>query len=195
MDFGIWVSPDALKGPPPDTFPELNRLFPGVEIGIVTNFRLSEYLDFRFLPGISLGQRNLLYYDGVGRDNDSPITEMKIGSTFINLPFNVRYEAKRENNYRPYLIGGANIRWDMARNKDFNGEKGIYIKLQPFDIYWEGGFGIDFYLPYFKLSTEIKYSVGMLNVLSPDKHDLYPGYVSSIDELKSRIFTFSFHFE
>ena len=188
MDFGIYPSEKALQN---DTFPELNKLAPGIDVGIVTNFRLSEYWDFRFLPGISLGQRNLLYYNS----DDEAFVEMILGSTYINLPFLIRYEAKRQNNFRPFLIGGVNFRWDMAKNKDFNADKGIYVKLKPFDVYAEAGFGVDFYLPYFKLTTEIKYSVGNLNILSPDKDDTYPGYVESIDKLKSRMFTISFHFE
>lgn len=197
MDFGIYPSKTAVSKSHRDTFPELNTLSPGVDISIVTNFRLGEYLDFRILPGISLGQRNLTYYKNVSSEPDSAkaFHEMNLGSTFINLPFNLRYEAQRERNFRPYLIGGVNFRWDMARNKDFNSDEGIYIKLEPFDVYVEGGFGIDFYLPYFKLSTEIKFSVGMMNVLSPDKHETYPGYVTSIDKLKSRMVSLSFHFE
>lgn len=188
MDFGVYPSQQSLKN---DTFPELNKLAPGIDIGIVTNFRISEYWDFRFLPGISLGQRNLLYYNR----KEKPIDEMILGSTFINLPFIIRYEAKRQNNFRPYLISGVNFRWDMARNKDFNAAEGIFVKLEPFDVYLEAGFGIDFYLPYFKLSTELKFSVGHFNVLSPDAHDNYPAFVNSIDKLKSRMVSLSFHFE
>ena len=191
MDFSIYPSQAALKN---DTFPEINKLSPGVDIGIVTNFRVSEYLDFRFLPGISLGQRNLDFYESSDSTWNSH-SQMNIGSTFINLPFNIRYEAQRIYNYRPYVIGGVNFRWDMARNKDFNSDEGIFIQLEPFDIYYEAGFGVDFYLPYFKLSVELKYSVGNFNVLSPNKHDSYPEYVDSIDKLKSRLFSVSFHFE
>lgn len=194
MDFGIYHSEFALEE---DVYPEINQLSPGIDISIVTNFRLGEYLDFRILPGISLGQRNLTYYENVSPDPDSvkAFHEMNLGSTFINLPFNLRYEAEREKNYRPYLIGGVNFRWDMARNKDFDADDGIYVKLEPFDVYVEGGFGVDFYLPYFKLSTEIKFSVGTMNVLSPDKEENNPEYVLSIDKLKSRMVSLSFHFE
>jgi len=198
MDFGIYTSEYAISNSNArqDTFPDITTLSPGVDISIVTNFRMGRYLDFRFLPGISLGQRNLTYYTDVqSNGSDSAFHEMRIGSTFINLPFNLRYEAQREKNYRPYLIGGVNFRWDMARNKDFNSTENIFVKLKPFDVYVEGGFGVDFYLPYFKLSTEIKFSVGMLNVLNPDKHETNPGYVSSIEKLKSRMVSLSFHFE
>jgi hypothetical protein len=197
MDFAVYPSDYSLEH---DIYPEVNKLSPGVDIGIVTNFQLSKYLDFRVLPGISLGQRNLLYYENVD-DNENEnevIHEMKLGSTFINVPFLLRYEAQREKNYRPYLILGTNLRWDMARNKDFNVDEGIFIKLEPFDAYLEGGFGIDFYLPYFKLSTELKFSIGMMNVLSPDVYSENPDnadYSLAIDKLKSRMVSLSFHFE
>lgn len=195
MDFGIYPSEASLSpdGNRIDTFPEINRLSPGIDIGIVTNFRLTEYLDFRLLPGISLGQRNLNYYT-----EDTVLTDhspMNIGSTFINVPVALRYEAKRFRNIRPYIIGGVNFRWDMARNKDFNEDEKIYVKLQPFDIYMEGGMGMDFYLPYFKLSVELKLSVGTLNVLDPDRHDTHHVYVDALDKLKSRMVSLSFHFE
>jgi len=198
MDFGIYPSQQALAQPDigrRDTFPEINTLSPGIDIGIVTNFRISEYLDFRFLPGISLGQRNLSYYTNLSGDTTESLGVMHIGSTFINLPFALRYEAKRYHNFRPYLIAGVNFRWDMARNKDFNADENIFVKLQPFDAYLEGGMGADFYLPYFKLSIELKLSVGTLNVLDPDKHERFPGYVSSLEKLKSRMVSLSFHFE
>jgi len=214
MDFGIYPAQGSidLDGTRLDTFPEINRLSPGIDIGIVTNFRINKYLDFRFLPGISLGQRNINYYThpdngNSGQSDGTPInasdssafltdeSPMNIGSTFINVPFILRYEAQRYYNFRPYIIAGVNLRWDMARNKDFNADEDIYVKLKPFDIYMEGGLGADFYLPYFKLSVELKLSVGTLNVLDPDRDDQNPGYVSSLDKLKSRMVSLSFHFE
>jgi hypothetical protein len=120
---------------------------------------------------------------------------MSIESTFIDLPFLIKYKADRIKNYRPYLIGGVNIRNDMARNKEFNEDEKIYIKLIPLDIYYEIGFGIDFYLTFFKLSTEVKYSVGTRDVVSSDASQDYPEYANSIDSFKSRMFMVSFHFE
>jgi len=160
MDFGINPS---MKFNGTDTLiPELNNLSPGFHVGVVSSLRLSDNFDFRFLPGITLGQRNVLFYDQDGNLN----SEMSIESTFIDLPFLIKYKANRIKNYRPYLIGGVNIRNDMARNKEFNEDEQIYIKLKPFDIYYEIGFGIDFYMTFFKLSTELKYSVGTRDVVS-----------------------------
>jgi outer membrane protein with beta-barrel domain len=120
---------------------------------------------------------------------------MKIESTFIDLPLLLKYKATRINNTRPYLIGGINVRNDMARNKEFNEDEEIYIKLKPFDVYYELGVGIDFYLAFFKFSTEIKYSVGTLNVVSSNAYEEYPQYANSMDSMKSRMFMISLHFE
>jgi len=120
---------------------------------------------------------------------------MKIESTYIDLPLLLKYRATRINNVRPYLIGGVNVRNYMARNKEFNEDEEIYIKLRPFDIYYEVGVGVDFYLAYFKFSTEIKYSVGTLNVISSDAYEDFPQYANSIDKMKSRLFMVSLHFE
>ncbi len=187
MDFSVDPSNETWRN---DTLSEINNLSPGFHVAIISNIRLGENLDFRFLPGISLGQRNLLFYEeGV------PISEMKIESTFIDLPFQLKYKADRINNFRPYIIGGFNVRNDMARNKDFNEDEKIFIKLKPFDVYYEMGFGIDFYSPFFKFSIELKYSVGTMDVLSHEANKTHPQFTDSIDKLNSRLFMISFHFE
>ncbi|MDX9695685.1 MAG: porin family protein [Bacteroidales bacterium] len=192
MDFGITPS---MKVNGTDTLiPELNNLSPGFHVGVVSSLRLSDQFDFRFLPGITLGQRNVLFYNKIDGLNVFD-KEMSIESTFIDLPFLIKYKADRIKNHRPYLIGGVNIRNDMARNKEFNEDEQIYIKLKPFDIYYEVGFGLDFYMTFFKLSAELKYSVGTRDVVSSDASQDYPEYANSIDSFKSRLLMFSLHFE
>ena len=191
MDFKLTPSMSSDPLSSEILYPELNDLVLGFHVGIVSNLRLTEYLDLRFLPGISLSTRRILFYDS----NKDVVSEMEIESTFIDLPLSIKYKATRINNTRPYIIGGINVRNDMARNKEFNEDDEIYIKLKSFDIYYEFGVGIDFYSTYFKFSTEIKYSVGVLNVISPDVADDYPQYANSIDKLNSRMFMVSLHFE
>lgn len=191
MDFKFTPTMNTFGTDSAILIPEINKLVPGFHVAVVSSLKLNDYFDLRFLPGISLGQRNILFYD----KNNEVESEMKIESTFIDLPFIIKYKATRINNIRPYLIGGLNIRRDMARNKEFNEDEGIYIKLNPLDIYYEIGFGFDFYLAYFKLSTEIKYSVGTFNVVSSDASEDFPRYANAIEKLNSRMFMVSFHFE
>ncbi|NOQ26374.1 MAG: outer membrane beta-barrel protein [Bacteroidales bacterium] len=193
MDFKITPSMNEYGADSKLLYPELNDLLTGFHVGIVSNLRLTEFLDLRFLPGISLGTRKILFYD----ENHNLDREMKIESTFIDLPLLLKYKATRINNTRPYIIGGVNVRNDMARNKEFIEEEkaAVYIKMKSFDIYYDLGAGVDFYLTYLKFSFEIKYSVGMLNVVSSDSYDDDPQYANSIDKLNSRIFMVSLHFE
>jgi len=191
MDFKLTPTLDTYGADSAMLVPEINKLVPGFHVAVVSSLKLNEYFDLRFLPGISLGQRNILFYD----ENNKVDSEMKIESTFIDIPIIIKYKANRINNTRPYLIGGLNIRRDMARNKEFNEDEKIYIKLNPFDIYYEIGFGFDFYLAYFKLSTEIKYSVGTFNVVSSQASEDFPQYANAIEQMNSRMFMVSFHFE
>jgi len=191
MDFKLTPTLDTYGADSAMLVPEINKLVPGFHVAVVSSLKLNEYFDLRFLPGISLGQRNILFYD----ENNKVDSEMKIESTFIDIPIIIKYKANRINNTRPYLIGGLNIRRDMARNKEFNEDEKIYIKLNPLDIYYEIGFGFDFYLAYFKLSTEIKYSVGTFNVVSSQASEDFPQYANAIEQMNSRMFMVSFHFE
>jgi len=168
--------------------PDVSSLIPpGFQVQIVSDLKLGENFNLRFLPGICFGQRSIAFY----RQSDTleDIT-MHIGSAFLDFPLSLKYRAKRLNNYRPYIIGGLNYRYDMAsRNK----EK-MYLRIRPGDIYFESGIGIDWYLPYFKLGTELKLGVGLRNLLEIGNVDK-PQYQNSLQGIKSYIVGLSFHFE
>ena len=195
MDFrikngrGIEVSPD-LK----DTtqyFVDVSHLTPGFNVNAVVDYRLSDNFHLRFLPGYAFGQRNLNFFSPDGKLQH----QMKIESSFIDLPFGIKYAADRINNVRPYLLFGGNFRLDLASYKKLNVQKGVLLRLAKADAYYEIGFGTDFYLEYFKFSIEFKYSVGIFNVLSNDNAEGAENYVQAIEMMNSRIFMISFHFE
>jgi hypothetical protein len=161
---------------------------PGFHIQVITNYRLGEYFDARFLPGISFGQRTLNFFQG-----DSLVSDKhRLESNYLEFPLLLKYKAKRIDNFRPYLITGANFRVDLA--KTFNETEGIFIDLNLFDVFYEIGAGIDFYLPYFKFSTELKFSYGLLNDLKK-RSTSSPQYQNSIEKLNSTLVMLSFHFE
>ena len=186
MDFRVDHSDNAYDS----LYAEVSRLSPGFHIQIVSNLRLAKYFDLRFLPGISFGQRYLKYIH-----NSEELSEMKLESSFIEFPLLLKYKAKRLNNYRPYLIGGLNVRIDMAARREHDEEDKIYIRLKTYDLYYEVGFGIDFYLPYFKLTSELKLAVGIRDVLNQEPDAGYPHFTTAIDRLTSNLVFLSFHFE
>jgi hypothetical protein len=187
MDFSIQRS---MLGVQHDTIADVSRIEPGFHVLIVSDLRLGEYFDLRFQPGISFGQRNLNFmHDG------KSINEMKVESNFLDFPLLLKYKAKRLNNFRPYLLGGFSVRYDMAAKKGYDEQTDVYIRLKPMDFYYELGGGADFYLPYFKFSMELKLAIGMRDVLVHDPAPNHEIFVNSIDRLTSNLVMLSFHFE
>jgi hypothetical protein len=161
---------------------------PGFHIQIITNYRLNDYFDVRFLPGISFGQRDVNFFK-----KDKLVSDKhKLESNYLEFPILLKYKAKRLDNFRPYMITGLNCRVDLA--KTYSEDDGIYLDLGLFDVFYEIGAGIDFYLPYFKLSTELKFSYGFLNDLKK-KNTKEPKFQNSIEKLNSTLVMLSFHFE
>jgi len=189
MDFFVTHDP---AGYAQDTlYANVSKLLPGFNIGIVSDLRLAKYWDLRFLPGISFGQRDLIYY----RNQVVYNSKQRIESSFLEFPLILKYKAKRINNFRPYLMAGINYRIDMASRKAYNPDKAIYVRLKALDLYHEEGFGIDFYLPYFKLTTELKVSTGFRNILVSEPSAEKPEFARALQRLRSQIWVLSFHFE
>ena len=167
---------------------------PGFHLGPIINIRLAEYVDFRTLIDLSFGQRNLDYTlkDTIGNlDQPYSIHRMTIESIFLEIPAQIKYKAKRINNYRPYVIFGATSKWDMAAKKKIKDEDQPMIRFKSFDVYWEAGVGVDYYLPFFKFATELKYQVGMFDIVNRDNTQ----YTGAINKMTSRMLVLSFHFE
>ena len=170
---------------------DISKLTPGFTVGIVTNLRLTESLDLRFLPGMSFGERKLTY--NIPVVSSSGTTEnFSIKSTFLDFPLLIKYKARRMNNQRPYLIGGFAYRIDISKT----GQEDL-VRLKPFSSSIEAGMGWDNYLQFFRLSTELKFSIGMNNILDegPDVTKQLQVYSNAFSRLTSNMFILSFHFE
>ena len=171
---------------------DISKLTPGFTVGIVTNLRLSESFDLRFLPGMSFSERKLVYNIPVIDLNSTKNTDFySIKSTFLDFPLLVKYKAKRMNNQRPYLVAGGAYRIDISKT----GKEDL-VRLKPFSKSLEAGVGWDSYLQFFKLSTELKFSFGLDNVLdSSPGGKQYKVYSSAFSRLSTNMFILSFHFE
>ncbi len=189
MDFKI--TPSQKYYQQDSLVPKVSILNPGINIQIVTDLRPADYLDIRFLPGVSFGQRVIRFYKNKVLVND----QQKLESSFLEFPLLLKFKGDRLNNVRPYVIGGLNFRYDLAGKKEFDDSKPIYIRIKRPDLYYEVGAGMDFYLTYFKLSVEIKMSNGIGNVLVQEAAPGHPQFFNAIEKLKSQIWVLAFHFE
>ena len=171
---------------------DISTLTPGFTVGIVTNLRLAESFDLRFLPGMSFGERKLSYNIPVQDVNDpGQKGYYSIKSTFLDFPLLLKYKSRKMNNQRPYLIAGGAYRIDISKS----GQEDL-VRLKPLSAYVEAGVGWDSYLQFFRLSTELKFSFGLNNILDDGPKNTQPQvYSNAFSKLTSNVFTLSFHFE
>ena len=161
----------------------------GFNLGIVSNLRLGKYTDLRFIPTLVFGERILNYQ--FNNQSNLSLTDKRIESTLIDFPVSLKYKSARYNNFRTYVMCGVKYSLDIASQSEIDDEGQELVKLNNHDLMIEGGFGIDFYLQYFKFSPQIKISHGIINILSKDK----TLYTQTIDNLKTNSWMISFTFE
>ena len=172
---------------------DIAQLTPGFTVAIVSNLRLTENLDLRFLPGLSFGNRKVVYNVPL-HDVKNPDTKdfYSLRSTYLDFPLLLKYKSKRIINNRPYMIGGLATRYDISKSP-----KDDLVRMKKLTYYVEAGMGWDVYLQFFRLSTELKYSFGLGNSLgaAPTDGTQLTYYNQAIKKLSSHILTLSFHFE
>lgn len=188
-DFTIYKNSQLFNNDTLSIFGIESNSMPGFFLGPIFNIRIGKYLDLRFLIDISFTQRNFNYYS-IGSDSTKKITKIKVPSSFVELPILLKVKGKRLDNVKPYFIVGGAAKYDLASMRKMNPDE-PHLKIAPFDVYLELGPGMDFYLPYFKFSVELKYSNGFMNLLETDNSI----YSQPLDALKSHSFMLSFHFE
>ena len=161
---------------------------PGFNLGIVTNLKIGDYFDFRFLPTLSFAERNIQYNSN---SRITPFSQRKVESVFVELPFHVRYKSAVYRDIRLFVIAGVKYSFDVASDSRSR-QADTLVKVSPTDFQLEYGAGMQFFFPYFIFSPEFKISQGIGNTLIFD-----PNLEEStiLEKLLSRTFTISLHFE
>jgi hypothetical protein len=184
-------------------YAEVSILRPGFHVHALSNLRLAKNFDLRFTPGIAFGGVREINYITTNNSIDQEDNPVKIESNFLEFPLLIKYKSMRLNNFRPYLISGGNMRFDLAATKKTWGrtrKENNLVLVKPFDFYYEIGMGFDFYMEYrLKVAIELKYSVGINNVLRKlpveIQNDSDAIYTNILDRLFSRMFLVTVHFE
>lgn len=163
----------------------------GFNVGLIGNLRLSDHLDFRFEPGLAITQRNLMFPNF--EDDQDRLREVK--STYIHLPFLMKFSAKRTGNIKPYLIGGLSTALNLGSNSDAPDDNSNQrFRMTKWSSFYEVGFGIDIYFEYFKFSPSIRGVFSTKDELIRDNDPNSP-WTSNIGSMQTRgIFVnFAFH--
>ena len=185
-DFKIFQSRDFVLN---DSIAKVESVTgPGCNLGIVTNLKIGDYFDFRFLPTLSFAERTLEYNK---ESRVTPFSQRKVESVFVELPFHARYKSAVYKDIRLFVIAGVKYSFDVASDSRSRQADSL-VKISPTDFAVEYGAGIQFFFPYFIFSPEFKISQGIGNTLIYDAN-LEESTV--LEKVLSRTFTISFHFE
>jgi hypothetical protein len=170
-------------------FADVASYSPGFSVGVLGELYLNKYLALRAIPTLHFGDKTVTFRE----QNSQKETTQQIKSTYLSVPFDLKFSAERFNNHRPYIMAGINPCFDLSIKKNSN------LLLKSADCYLETGIGCDFYLPYFKLIPELKFCFGLSNLLQTSRNDLNDKslmkFTQSVDRINSRMIVLSFYFE
>lgn len=163
----------------------------GFNVGLVGDLRISQYLNLRLEPGLYFTQRDLTF---------PSLSEKKdyfrdVKSTYIHVPLLLKVSTKRLNNVKPFIIGGVSTSFNLSSNED-NPEDNLQGKFRTTKntYYYELGFGMDFYLYFFKFTPSIRGVFALNDELVQDKDPNSP-WTGNLESMKSRGVFVNFTFQ
>ena len=165
----------------------------GINVGWQFNFRLKEHFDFRTCPSLILTEKALLYKlktpDIFNKEDSNTIK--KVEGISVSLPIQLKFKSDRIGNFKTYMLAGARVDYDLASN---SGKKNItdVLVIKKLDFAAEAAIGFHFYFPVFLLTSEIKFSYGLKNMLSRETNYKY---ANTINDIRSRSVVFTLTFE
>jgi hypothetical protein len=160
----------------------------GFNLGVVTNLKIGDYFDFRFLPTLSFAERNINYSKA---SRLRPVSQRTVESVFVEIPFQMRYKSAPYRDKRLFIIAGVKYGFDVASDSRSKQAETL-VKIAPNDFSFEYGAGIQIFFPFFIFSPEFKVSQGIGNTLIFNSN-LEESTV--LEKILSRTFTISLHFE
>ena len=169
----------------------------GFNVGLIGNFRISDFFDIRFEPGLVMSNRNLFFnpaqFGEVEFKQNLHLREIK--STYIHFPILLKISSKRVNNFKPFLLAGVSTALNLSskeNNVDDNSLGQFRTKKNVF--FYELGFGIDLYLEWFKFSPSIRGVFAFSDEHVDDNDPLSP-WTSNIDFMKTSGILINFTFQ
>ena len=163
----------------------------GFNVGLIGELRLNKFLDLRFEPGLHYNQRNL-GFPGFDNERDA-IREVK--STYINFPLLLKVSTKRLGNWKPFLIGGASTSLNLGSNEQsLDDNSSATFRMKKNTYYYEMGFGIEFYLEYFKFTPSIRGVFAINDELVRDNDPNSP-WTGNVEAMMTRGLFVNFTFE
>lgn len=171
---------------------------PGFNVGLIGNLRINSFLDLRLEPGLLITNRILHY----GPDNFIGVSDLKerdllreIKSTYIHIPLLLKVSTKRVNNFKPFIVGGFSTALNLSSNQDNPEDNSAgQFRMKKNTLFYELGFGIDFYLENFKFTPSVRGLFGLNDELVRDADPNSP-WTSNVESMQTRGIFINFTFQ
>jgi hypothetical protein len=169
----------------------------GFGVGLIGDMRINDYFNLRFEPGLYITQRNLLYnqssFDTIAFTEADLNREVK--STYIHLPLLLKVSTKRINNFKPFIVGGLSTAINLSSNEENPDDNSVgQFRTKRAMYFYELGFGVDFYLYWFKFTPTIRGVFALNDELVRDVDPNSP-WTSNISTMKTRGVFLNFTFQ
>ncbi len=189
MDFSL--RRQESNGPIDSVLNITNQSQNGFQIAIVSDLRIGNNLNLRFIPGLSFGDRKVHYDVFYPSKNVTARVTKTAESTFLDFPLLLKYKTNRITNFRAYLLFGGKYSLDLASQSKKKQEDEAFLKLLPHDYTLDIGVGVEWYLEYFKFGIELRSSFGIPDMLKRENTI----YTDNIESLRSKMLWLCFTFE
>lgn len=179
--------------------------------GLITKFRLNDYLDVRVEPGLQFAQRQLIFntqsndiYQNGNPQNPAftPITltekdrVREIKSTLVDVPVLLELHGERWYNSRPYIAAGVNYIVNLQSNSDSQDDNQQQVfRSTTHNFAWSAEMGVQFYFNKFKLTPAIRGTFFMNNEMVADNATTPPYWSAAVSTLQTRAVMFVLKFE
>lgn len=161
----------------------------GFSVGVLGELRLHRNIALRFNPSLHFGAKNILFYNLNTGLHDTQ--EMR--SAYVGVPIDLKVSAPRFNNFRPYFVAGLAPMYDVTTGKNTK------LRTKPMNVFLELGAGCDLYMPFFKFIPELKFCLGLGNILDKKRTDITDPtqtiFTESIDRASVGMVVLTFYIE
>jgi hypothetical protein len=169
----------------------------GLNVGLIGNIRINDYIDIRLEPGLVISRRELnfsnTFFNGISYEEKDLIREIQ--STLVHIPLLVKFSTKRINNIKPFIVGGVSTGLNLSsqeNNPDDNSKNNFRVTKN--NLYYELGIGIDLYLTWFKFTPSIRGVFSMQDELVNDVDPNSP-WTSNLSQMQTRGLFINFTFQ
>ena len=162
---------------------------PAFCVGLMGDIALTENLNLRCTPSLHFLSRDVMFRNYATLEEK----QQTLKSNYLSIPFSLKVATHRLNNYRPYMLVGAQLDFDLAHEKEQP------ILFQHFDFGLHVALGCDGYLPYFKFCPELRFNLGLLDMIDHERKGLKDAtlmpYTEAIGRANNKSISLIFFFE